>query len=101
MTLATTANSPKQLESCLCRLLPRLREHDLVAFGIGAHGKVSWLLGRVFGWTQDGATGGAEGVARSEEIADLKGEAVQVRLLRHRCECERGAGDLSSAMISD
>jgi len=96
-----TANSPKQLEVALPAYF-RAFVSMISLPSIGAHGKVSWLLGRCLRGTQDGATGGAEGVARKRRRSRSEGRGRQVRLPSPRCECRAWRpAILSSAMISD
>jgi len=54
--------------------MPLAGEHDLVALGVSAHGEMGGFLGGVFGWAKDEAAGGAQSVARGEEVADLEGQ---------------------------
>ena len=54
---------------------PGLGQHDFVALRVAAHREMGGLLRGVLGFAEDGAAGGAQGIARCEEIGDLKAEA--------------------------
>ena len=56
--------------------MPLAREHDLVAFGVGAHGKVGRFAGLVgHRFVAEDASGGDEFGSSNEDIGDLEGEA--------------------------
>ena len=56
--------------------MPLAREHDLVAFGVGAEGEVGRFAGLVgHRFVAEDASGGDEFGSSNEDIGDLEGEA--------------------------
>jgi hypothetical protein len=56
----------------LCSLVARLRDHDFIALGIGAHGEMRGFLGSVLRRSDNCSARGSQSVARAEKVAHLK-----------------------------
>ena len=76
--------------------MPLAREHDLVAFRVGAEGEVGRFAGLVgHRFVAEDASGGDEFGGSSEDIGDLEGEAGPGGfVLAAAVDAERGSSDV-------
>ena len=76
--------------------MPFAREHDLVAFGVGAHGKVGRFAGLVgHRFVAEDASGGYKFGSSGKDIGNLEGEAGPGSFVfAAAVDAERGSGDV-------